>query len=179
MGTLYHLRNISVNLQLFPKQGCRIKCLNYNIIFDFIKISTIAYKIVPVQSQSSVWLTLCNPIDCSMPGFPVLHYLPGLAQTHVHWAGDAISSTHLFPLLLLPSIFSCIRVIFSESALWSGGQSSGASASVLPVNIQNWSPLGWTGWISLLSKGLSRVFSNTTTQRHQFFSAQTSLWSNS
>ena len=63
----------------------------------------------------------------------------------------------------------------------SGGQSTGASASasVLPLNIQGWCPLGWTGWISLQSKGLSRVFSNTTVQKHQFFSAQPSLWSNS
>ena len=63
----------------------------------------------------------------------------------------------------------------------SGGQSIGASASasVLPMNIQDWSPLGWAGWISLKSKGLSRVFSSTTVQKHQFFSAQLSLWSNS
>ena len=63
----------------------------------------------------------------------------------------------------------------------SGGQSIGvsASASVLPINTQDWSPLGWTGWISLQSKGLSRVFSNTTVQKHQFFSVQFSLWSNS
>ena len=62
----------------------------------------------------------------------------------------------------------------------SGGQSIGvsASASVLSMNIQDWLPLGWTGWISLQSKGLSRVFSNTTVQKHQFFSAQLSLWSN-
>ena len=63
----------------------------------------------------------------------------------------------------------------------SGGQSTGvsASASVLPVNIQDWFPLGWTSWISLQSKGLSRVFSNTTVQKHHFFSAQLSLSSNS
>ena len=63
----------------------------------------------------------------------------------------------------------------------SGGQSIGAStsASVIPVNIWDWFPLGWTGWISLLSKGLSRVFSNTTVQKHQFFSVQLSFWSNS
>ena len=54
-----------------------------------------------------------------------------------------------------------------------------ASASVLPINIQDWFPLGWTGWISLLSKGLSRVFSNTTVQKHEFFGDQFSLWSNS
>ena len=63
----------------------------------------------------------------------------------------------------------------------SGGQNIGASAStsVLPMDIQDWFPLGWTGWISLQSKGLSRVFSNTTVQKHQFFAAQLSLWSNS
>ena len=63
----------------------------------------------------------------------------------------------------------------------SGGQSIGvwASASVLPMNIQGWSPSEWTGWISLQSKVLSRVFSNTTVQKHQFFGAQLSLWSNS
>ena len=63
----------------------------------------------------------------------------------------------------------------------SGGQSFGASvsASVLPMNIQDWFPLGLTGWISLQSKGLSRVFSNTTVQKHQFFGTQLSLWSNS
>ena len=57
----------------------------------------------------------------------------------------------------------------------SGGQSIGVSASVLPMNIHSWFPLRWTGWISLLSKGLSRVFSNTTVQKHQFFSSQLSL----
>ena len=70
---------------------------------------------------------------------------------------------------------------FQMSQLFtSGSQSIGVSASisVLPVNIQNWSPLGWTGWISLLSMGLSRVFSSTTVWKHQFFSAQPSLWSN-
>ena len=63
----------------------------------------------------------------------------------------------------------------------SGGQSIGvsASASVLPMNSQDWSPLGWTGWISLLSKGLSKIFANTTIQKHQFFGTQLSLWSNS
>ena len=63
----------------------------------------------------------------------------------------------------------------------SGGQSIrvSASASVLPMNIQDWFPLGWTGWISLQSKGLSRVFSNPTVQKHQFFSTQLYLWSNS
>ena len=83
--------------------------------------------------------------------------------------------------LLPPSIFPSIRVFSNESALCIGGQSIGVSpsASVLPVNFQDWSPLGWTGLTSLQSKGLSRVFCNTTVQKHQFFGAQLSLCSNS
>ena len=93
-------------------------------------------------------------------------------------------SNHLIlchPLLLLPSIFPSISVFSNESVLHIRCQSIGvsASASVLPMNIQDWSPLGWTGWISLQSKGLSRVFSNTTVQKHLFFGAQLSLQSNS
>ena len=84
-------------------------------------------------------------------------------------------SNHLIlcrPLLLLPSIFPSIRVFSNESALPSGGQSIGVSAStsVLPKNTHDRSPLGWTVWISLQSKGLSRVFSNTAVQKHQFLS---------
>ena len=93
-------------------------------------------------------------------------------------------SNHLVfchPCLLLPSIFPSIRIFSNESALcirWPKYWVS-ALASVLPMNTKDWSPLGWTGWISLQSKGLSRVFSNTTVQKHQFFSAQLSSQSNS
>ena len=85
------------------------------------------------------------------------------------------------PLLFPPSIFPSIRVFSSESALLISGQSVGVSAStsVHPMNIQDWFPIGWTVWISLQSKGLSRVFSNTTVQKHRFFSDQLSLYSNS
>ena len=76
------------------------------------------------------------------------------------------------PLLLLPSIFPSIRIFSNDSGFAWGGQSirDSASATILPMNIQSWFPLGWTGWISLQSKGLSRVFSHTTVQKHQFFS---------
>ena len=93
-------------------------------------------------------------------------------------------SNHLilcYPLLLLPSIFPSIRLFSNESALhirWPKDSSFSLSIS-LPMNTQDWSPLGWTGWISLQSKGLSRVFSNTTVQKHQFFGSQPSLCSNS
>ena len=85
------------------------------------------------------------------------------------------------PLLLPPSIFPSIRVFSNESILCIRWPSIGvsASASVIPMNIQDWFPLGWTGWIFLQSKGLSRVFSNTTVLKHQFFGAQLSLLSNS
>ena len=95
------------------------------------------------------------------------------------WCPPTISICH--PLLLLPSIFPSIRV-FSMSWLFALGSQSiraSASASVLPMNIQGWFPLGLTVLISLQSKGLLRVFSSTTTQKHQFFSAQPSLWFNS
>ena len=83
-------------------------------------------------------------------------------------------------LLLLPSIFPSIRVFSNGQLFTLGGQSIRVSASsVLPVNTQDWSPLGWTGWLSLQSKGLSRVLSNTTVQKQQFFSAQLSVQSNS
>ena len=127
-------------------------------------------------------LTFYDTMDCSMPGFPVLHYLPEFAQVHVHWIND--TSNHLIfchLLRLLPSIFPRSGSFPMSQLFTSGGQSIGvsASASVLPMNTQDWSPLGWTGWISLQSKGLSRVFSNTTVQKHQFFSAQLSSQSNS
>ena len=120
--------------------------------------------------------TLCNAMDCSPPGLPVHHQLLESTQTHVHWVSDAIQPSH--PLLYLPSIFPSIRVFSNEWALcirwpkyWSFSFLFFFFASVFPVNTQDWSSLGWTGWISLQSKGLSRVFSNTTVQKHQFFGA--------
>ena len=121
--------------------------------------------------------TLCDPVDGSTPGSPALHYLPEFAQIHVCWNSDAIFNL-FHRLLLLVWVFPSIMVFSSESSI-SSGQSIGASASVLPMNIQCWFPLGWTGWISLQSKGLSRVFSSTTVQKHQFFGTQPFLWSSS
>ena len=92
------------------------------------------------------------------------------------WCHKTISSS-VNPFSSCPQSFPASGSFQMTQLFASGGQSMGVSAStsVLPVNTQNWSPLGWTGWISLLSKGLSRVFSNTTVQKHQFFSAQLSL----
>ena len=114
-------------------------------------------------------------MNCSLPGFPVLPQLPELAQTHVCQVGDAIQPSHLLSsfLLLLP-IFPSIRVFSKESVLYIRWPTIGvsASASVLPKNIQDRFPLWLTALISLKSKGFSRVFSNTTVQKHQFFGAQ-------
>ena len=129
----------------------------------------------------SCWI-LCDPMDCSMPGFPVLHYLPELAQTHVHCVSDAIQPSHpVTPFSSCPQSFPASGSFPMSWLFASGGQSIGAStsASVLLMNIRDWFPLGLTGWISLQSKGLSRVFSNTTVQKHQFFGAQLSSQSNS
>ena len=107
--------------------------------------------------------TLCDPIVCSTPGFLVLHYLPEFAQIHVHYVCDAIQPFIFCRPPSSPALnFSLHGGLFLMSWLFtSGGQSVGASASasVLPVNIQGWFPLGLTGLISLLSKGL---FSSTT-----------------
>ena len=138
------------------------------------------YYFSSVRSQSC--LTLCDPMDCSTPGLPLPHQLLELTQTHAHWVGDAIQPSH-FLSSPSPSTFNLpsIRVFSNESILPSGGQSIGvsASASVFPMNFQDWFPLGWTGKIFLQTMVLSRFFSNTTVQKHQFFGAQISLWSNS
>ena len=123
--------------------------------------------------------TLCNSMDRSMLGPPVICQLLKLAQTHVHQVGDAIPiSSSVIPFSYLQS-FLASRSFPMSQFFASGGQSIGASVStsVIPMNIQDLFPLGWTGLISLQSKGLSRVFSNTTVQKHQFFGAQLSLWS--
>ena len=124
------------------------------------------------SSVAQLCLTLCDPMDCSTPGYPIHHQLLELIQTHVHWV-----------LSFVISFFSCLQSFpasgsfLTSQFFTSSGQSIGASASasVLLMNIQDWFPLGWTDWISLQSKRLSRVFSNTTVQKHQFFSSQFSL----
>ena len=118
--------------------------------------------------------TLCDPLDRSTPGLPVHHQFPESTQTHVHWISDAISFSAV-PFSSWPQSFPTSGSFLMSQLFASGDQSIGASASVLLMNI----PLGWTGWISLQSKGLSRVFSHTTVQKHQFFGPQLSLWSNS
>ena len=135
-----------------------------------------------IRSVAQSCPTLCDPMNGSTPGLPVHYQLPEFTQTHVHRVSDAIQPSHPLSSPSPPapkpsqhqSLFQWVK------SAW-GGQSIGVSAltSVLPMNTQGWSSLGWTGWISLQSKGLSRVFSNTTVQKHQFFNAQPSSQSNS
>ena len=116
--------------------------------------------------------TFCEPMNCSMPGFLVLHHRWSLLK--LLSIESVIPHSHLILChpLLLPSIFPSIRVFPKELVLRNGGQTIGASAlaSILPVNIQDWFPLGLTGLISLQLKGLSRVFSSITIGIHQYFS---------
>ena len=109
------------------------------------------------------------PHGCSTPGLPVHHQALELTQTHVHRVTVAFQPSHpLSSPSPWPSIFPSIRIFTNESVLRIRWPNIGvsASASVLPMNIQKWLPLRWTGWISLQSKGLSRVFSKTTVQKH-------------
>ena len=145
----------------------------------FISLSFKSQSSSSVQLSRSVVSDSLQPHGLLLPGLPVHHQLLELTQTHVHQ--DSSHLTLCRPLLLPPPIPPSIRVFpMSQLFTW-GGQSIGVSvsASVLPMNTKNLSPLGWTGWISLQSKGLSRVFSNTIVQKHRFFSAQLSPQSNS
>ena len=119
-------------------------------------------------SHSVVWL--CDPMDCSTPAIPVHHQIPELLKlmSIELWCHPTISSS----LLLLPSFFPSIRVFSIELV-----PGASALASVLPMNIHSGLvSFRIDGLIFLLSKGLSRIFSNTAVRRHQFFGAQPSLW---
>ena len=136
-----------------------------------------------ISSVAQSCPTLCDPMNCSTPGLPVYNQLPDFTQTHVHQVSDAIQPSH--PLLTPsppapnPSRHQGLFQWVSSSHQVTKVLEFQLQQSVLPVNTQDWSPLGWTGWISLQSKGLSRVFSNTTVQKHLFFGAQLSSRSNS
>ena len=121
---------------------------------------------------------LCNPMECSMRSFPVHHQLPEFAQTYIHRVGDAIQPSHHLPSPSLPAYnLSQHQGVFQGVSFrikWPKYRSF--SFSISPsMNIQDWFPLKLTDLISLQSKGLSRVFSNTTVQKHQFVCAQLSL----
>ena len=153
------------------KEG-KMHKIYFNIHLESIQFSSI--------TQSCP--TLCDPIDCSTPVFHVHHQLPELTQTHVHWVSDSIQPSHPLsspspPTFNLSQHQGLFKWVSSSHQVAKSTEVS-ASASVLLMNIQDWFPLGWIGCISLQSKGFSKVFSNSTVQKHQFSGAQLSLWSN-
>ena len=171
-------RMLAINILVwFPISFCLLTPW-YDFLIDFLSVSSVQFSSV---AQSC--LTLCDPMNHSTPGLPCPSPTPGVYSNSCpssRWCHPAISSSAVpfssWPHSLPASESFPISQLFARS-----GQSTGvsASASVLPMNTQDWSPLGWTGWISLLSKGLSRVFSDTTVQKHQFFGTQLSSQSNS
>ena len=139
-----------------------------------------SFVVIQLVSRVQLFLTPCTAVHQVSLSFTISRSLLKLMPIK-----SVMPSNHLIfcCALLLPSVFPSIRVFSNKLALcirwpkWSTGVST--SASVLLMNIQGWFPLGWTGLISLQSKGLSRVFSSTTIQKHQIFNAQSSLWSSS
>ena len=148
------------------KCACVLSQLN-----DFLQFSSVA----------QLCLTLCDPMNCSMPGLPVHHQLPESTQTHVHWVGDAIQPSYPLSSPSPPALN-----LSQHQGLFKWVSSSHQVAKVLEFQHQHqsfqwaprtdWSPLGWDGWICFQSKGLSRVFSNTTVQKHQFFGLRCSAF---
>ena len=195
-GAASHIAALEVMVWMWLKAEieCRGKCsLAQTILFQtfhtfsplhiiYIALGLLLLISVLLSSVTKLCPTLYDPMVSFTPDFPVYHQLLEFTQTHVHWVSDAIQSSYLLlPILFLPSIFPIIRIFPISQFFASGGQTTepSASASVLPMNIQDWCPLGWTGWISLQSKGLSRVFSSTILQKYQLFGPQLSFWSNS
>ena len=138
---------------------------------------------IQFSSVTQLCLTLCDPMNRSTSDLPVHHQLLESTQTHVHWVGDAIQPSHP-----LSSPFPPALNLSQHQGLFKWVSSSHQVAEVLEFQLQHQSfqrtprtksPLGWTAWISLKAKGLSRVFSNTTVQKHQFFGAQLSSQFNS
>ena len=142
--------------------------------FNSVNTNSNDIQFSSVQSLSHVRLFATPWITAHQASLPITNSRSLLKLMSIE---SVTPSSHLIlrhPLLFLLSIFISIRVFSNESTLrmrWPKYWSL-ASASVLPMNTQDWSPLGWTGWISFQSKGLSRVFSNTTVEKHQFFGAQ-------
>ena len=151
--------------------------MNFYLTLQVTPPDSVSFYSCSVQfsSVAQLCLTLCDPMNRSTPGLPVHHQLPKFTQTHVHRVGDAIQPSHSLSSPSPPAPNPPSIGVFPMSQLFTwDGQSTGVSAlaSFLPKNIQGWSPLEWTGWIFLQSKGLSRVFSSTTVQKHQIFGTQ-------
>ena len=178
----YHPSGLSQCTSPKHPVSCIEPGLATHFIHDIIDRGLFCFISSLIQFSSVQWINrvqlFVTPMDHSMPGLPVHHKLPEITQTHVHWVCDAIQSSHPLSSLSPPTFnLSQHQGLYIGQLFTSGGHSIGVSASisVLPMNTQDWSYLWWTGWISLQSKGLSRVFANTTVQKHQFIGTQLSL----
>ena len=140
-------------------------------------ISHILAEYLSVQFSHSL-VSVCDPMDCSMPSFPVHHQLPELFQTHVHQVGDAIQSS-VIPFSSCLQSFPASGSFTVSQFFTSGDQSLGASASVLPVTIEDWFPLHLTGLISLQSKEALKSLLQHHNLKASILWPQLSLWSNS
>ena len=177
------LKSSTLVLRLFQWDPVKLIVLIncYWNLHKSLLFSTIFFMVflLLVQFSRSVVSNSLRPHELQHARPPCLSPTPGIHPNSCalsRWCHPAISSS-VIPFSSCPqSLPASESFPMSQLFAW-GGQSTGvsASASVLPMNIQDWSPLGWTGWISLQSKGLARVFSNTIVQKHQFFSAQLPL----
>ena len=166
---------------------CTFQCRAGHVKFKYFIVNAIKISLVLKShiyfvrcSVAKLCPTLCNPMDCSTPAslsFSVSWSLFKLMSIESVMLFNHLILRH--PFLLCLQSFPASRSFPMSWLFISSGQSTEASASVFPMNVQGWFPLGLTGLISLLSQGLTRVFSSTVNQKHQFFGAQLSLWSNS
>ena len=173
-GIAYLYLVLSLRFSLVPPFG------TYSSISSFYLILCTYFsllgRLVQFSSVAQSYLTLWNPIDCSIPGLPVC--INSRSLLNLMSIELVMPSNHLIlchPLLLLLSIFPRVTDFSTESFLCIRWPKFWSFRSVLPTNIQDWFPLGLTGWVSLLSKEISKVFVNTTVQKHRFFGTYLSL----
>ena len=159
---------LTTHNEQFRYRLCKHYSFYFRSVFSKNQFSSVQ-SLSRVRFFATPWTAACRPPCPSLT--PGVHPNP----CPVSWWCHPTISSSVIPFSSCPQSFPAL--VFSKELFASCGQSIGVSAltSVLPVNTQDWSPLGWTGWISLLSKGLSRVFSNTTVQKYQFFGTQLSL----
>ena len=150
--------------------------INFLLLFHYLQSVSSVFITLPslyLYQFSSVTRscpTLCYSVNRSTPGLPVHHQLPEFTQTHVHWVDDTIQPSHpVIPFSSCPQSIPASGSFQTSQLFESGGQSTGVSAStsVPPMNTQDWSPLGWTGWISLQTKGLKSLL-----QHHSITASQ-------
>ena len=163
----FHLKNI---IKEYLAQFKGYSLIHSSMFITMKPFNSVQFTLSRVGLFATPWIT------ARQASLSITNSLSSLKLMSIE---SVMPSSHLIlcrPLLLLPPIPPSKSFPMSQLFAW-GGQSTGvsASASILPMNTQDWFPLEWTGWISLQSKGLSRVFSNTTVQKHQFFGTQLSL----